>query len=137
MVLNTGKGGKGCRKMKNSTGTSNRTLEFKEAGQEYGLVTDMLGNGRCRCVCSDSVTRLCMIRGNMRKGSTNRIFKGDLVLVSLRDFQDSKADIVHLYKSEEVRSLKDYKELDENFMKNPRQMTEIDDFVEFSEVETI
>lgn len=138
MVLNSGKGGKGSRKLKNSTGgSSNRTLEFKENGQEYGWVTDMLGNGRCRCACSDSVTRLCMIRGNMRKGSMNRIYKGDLVLVSLRDFQDAKADIIHLYKPEEVRSLINYNELDENIMKNTRQMTDIDEFVEFSEIETI
>lgn len=140
MVLNSGKGGKGCRKMKNSTGgTTNRTLEFKEAFQEYGLVTDMLGNGRCKCVCSDSITRLCMIRGNMRKGSMNRIFKGDLVLVSLRDFQDSKADIVHLYKPEEVRSLINYKELDEAFVKNPQRSNydSTDEFIEFSEIETI
>ena len=140
MVLNGGKGGKGCRKMKNSTGTTNRTLEFKENGQEYGLVTDMLGNGRCRCLCSDSITRLCMIRGNMRKGSMNRIYKGDLVLVSLRDFQDSKADIVHLYKVDEVRSLISYNEVDEQFVKHTERANSnatTDDFVEFSEIETI
>lgn len=141
MVLNSGKGGKGCRKMKNSTGTTNRTLEFKEIGQEYGLVTDMLGNGRCRCLCSDSITRLCMIRGNMRKGSANRIYKGDLVLVSLRDFQESKADIIHLYKTDEVRSLIAYNELEENFIKNPERSSgdsaTTEDFVEFSEIETI
>lgn len=133
MVLNGGKGGKGCRRMKNSSGDTHRVLEFKEAGQEYGLVIDMLGNGRCRCTCTDSVTRLCMIRGNMRKGSMNRIYKGDLVLVSLRDFQDTKADIVHLYKPDEVRSLISYNELDDQFMKNPNRLPETDDFVEFSE----
>jgi len=139
MVLNSGKGGKGCRKMKNSTPIGvNRKLEFKELGQEYGLVLDMLGNGRCRCLCTDNITRLCMIRGNMRKGSFNRIYKGDLVLVSLREFQDSKADIIHLYKSEEVRALQEYNELSSDFMKGDVVQTQDDnDMVEFSEIETI
>lgn len=131
MVLNSGKGGKGCRKMKNSTGNVlNRKLEFKENGQEYGLVTEMLGNGRCRCMCSDSISRLCMIRGNMRKGSHNRIYKGDWVLVSLRDFQDAKADIIHLYTTDEVRLLKSYNELDDAV--TAKETT--DEFIEFSEM---
>ena len=79
-----------------------------------------------------------MIRGNMRKGSFNRIYKGDLVLVSLREFQDSKADIIHLYKSEEVRALQEYNELSSDFMKGDVVQTQDDnDMVEFSEIETI
>lgn len=34
------------------------------------------------------------------------ILKGDVVLVSLRDYQDEKCDVVHKYLPEEVRSLK-------------------------------
>ena len=30
---------------------------------------------------------------------------GDLILISLRDFEDGKADIIHKYSAEEARSL--------------------------------
>ena len=116
MVRNFGKGGKGCKKMKNSSvDDSNRVLLFKETGQDYAVVKELLGSGRCRCVFSDHKTeRLCIIRGNMRKRSVHRIHKGDLVLVSLRDFQDDKADIVHLYTPYEVCSLVAYNEIEQS-----------------------
>jgi translation initiation factor 1A len=47
----------------------------------------------------------------MRKGQTNRVQKGDTILVSLRSFQDNKADICHLYTTDEVRSLQGYGEI--------------------------
>jgi translation initiation factor 1A len=120
MVRNFGKGGKGCKKMKNSSlGDSDRVLLFKELGQDYAVVKELLGGGRCRCLFSqDGVERLCIIRGNMRKRSVNRIFKGDLVLVSLRDFQDNKADIIHLYNHDEVRSLISYNEIEHSLTQN-------------------
>lgn len=116
MVRNFGKGGKGCKKMKNSSmDDTNRVLLFKETGQDYAVVKELLGSGRCRCVFNDNKTeRLCIIRGNMRKRSVHRINKGDLVLVSLRDFQDDKADIIHLYTPSEVRSLVAYNEIEQS-----------------------
>ena len=39
---------------------------------------------------------------------------GDIVLVSLREFQDSKADIIHRYNADEARNLKQYGELPEH-----------------------
>lgn len=125
MVRNFGKGGKGAKKMKNGLSETNRILLFKESGQEYAVVNEVLGNGRCRCLCSDAVNRLCIIRGTMRKGQMNRIVKSDIVLVSLRDFQDSKADIIHVYTTDEVRSLQSYGEITE-FQEEHK-----DEFIEF------
>jgi len=118
MVRNFGKGGNGCKKMKNSdVEHSKRILLFKEFGQDYAVVKDLLGNGRCSCLCSDGNTnRLCIIRGNMRKRSVNRIYKGDVVLIGLRDYQDSKADIIHLYTSDETRMLIGYGEITPEFI---------------------
>jgi translation initiation factor 1A len=110
MVRNFGKGGKGCKKMKNSAIETNRILLFKDAGQEYAIVEDIYGHGRYKCMCQDNVSRLCILRGSLRKGSV-RICKQDTVLVSLRDFQDDKADIIHVYTQDEVRSLSDYGEI--------------------------
>ena len=70
----------------------------------------MLGNGRCECKCSDGRTRLGVIRGSMSKRVW--ISMGDLVLVSLREYQDEKADIIHKYTHEEATTLKNYGEID-------------------------
>lgn len=39
------------------------------------------------------------------------INQGDIILISLRDFQDEKADVIVKYTSEEARNLKTYGEL--------------------------
>jgi len=115
MVRNFGKGGKGCKKMKNCALDTNRILLFKDHGQEYAVVEEIYGHGRFNCLCQDKVSRLSILRGSLRKGTT-RIAKGDTVLVSLRDFQDSKADIIHVYSADEVRSLYNYGELSQEQM---------------------
>ncbi len=40
---------------------------FKEDGQEYAQVVKMLGNGRLEAQCFDGISRLCHIRGKLRK----------------------------------------------------------------------
>jgi len=42
------------------------------------------------------------------------INQGDIILISLRDYQDSKADVILKYTTEEARNLKAYGELPEN-----------------------
>ena len=69
----------------------------------------MLGNARVEAFCFDGVSRLCQIRGQMRKRVW--INMGDIILVSLREFQDSKADVIWKYTPDEARSLKAYGEL--------------------------
>ena len=39
-----------------------RDLEFKEDGQEYAQVINILGNCRCECYCFDGSSRLGHIR---------------------------------------------------------------------------
>ena len=39
---------------------------------------------------------------------------GDIILISLRDFQDDKCDVILKYTPEEARNLKAYGELPEN-----------------------
>lgn len=62
-----GKGGKNRRRGKNENESDKRELVFKEDGQEYAQVVKMLGNGRLEAYCFDGVTRLCHIRGKLRK----------------------------------------------------------------------
>ncbi|KAM0751059.1 nucleic acid-binding protein, partial [Meredithblackwellia eburnea MCA 4105] len=104
-------GGKNRRRGKNDTEGEKRELVFKEDGQEYAQVTKMLGNGRVEAMCFDGEKRLAHIRGKMRKKVW--IAQGDIVLLSLRDFQDDKADVIQKYTSDEARNLKAYGELPE------------------------
>lgn len=60
---------------------------------------------------------------------------GDIVLLSLRDFQNEKADVIMKYTVEEARNLKVYGELPENTRINETDTIEGegDDGVEFEE----
>merc|ERR1711903_260519 len=91
-------------------------LIYGEDGQEYGQVQRMLGNGRCEVSCFDGTKRLCHIRGKMRKKVW--VNQGDIVHVSLRDFQDEKGDIIVKSTADEARNLKTYGELPDNFKIN-------------------
>lgn len=112
MPKNKGKGGKNRRRGKNENETEKRELVFKEEGQEYAQVLKMLGNGRLDALCFDGVKRLCHIRGKLRKKVW--INTGDIILLGLRDYQDSKADVILKYTADEARNLKAYGELPEN-----------------------
>jgi len=109
MPKNKGKGGKNRRRGKNENETEKRELVFKEEGQEYAQVIKMLGNGRLDALCFDGVKRLCHIRGKLRKKVW--INTGDIILLGLRDYQDTKADVILKYTSDEARNLKAYGEL--------------------------
>ncbi|EAA60261.1 hypothetical protein AN8712.2 [Aspergillus nidulans FGSC A4] len=77
MPKNKGKGGKNRRRGKNENDNEKRELVFKEEGQEYAQV-------------------------------------GDIILLSLRDYQDEKGDVIMKYTADEARSLKAYGELPEH-----------------------
>lgn len=82
----------------------------------YGKALKLLGEGRVSVMCDDNVKRTCLICGRMR----NRVYvrAQDVVLVALRSgmTDDSKADIVHKYTSDEARSIAKRGELPDKFL---------------------
>ena len=96
------KGGKKFKKKKDDGGGGDdlKNIIFRELDQEYAQVTALLGNCRLRLNCIDGKTRIGKIRGAIRKKSW--ISMNDVVLVSLRDFEDDKCDVLLLYKPQEV-----------------------------------
>ncbi|KAI7363046.1 hypothetical protein KC328_g18943, partial [Hortaea werneckii] len=56
--------------------------------------------------------RLGHIRGKLRKKVW--INQGDIILLSLREYQDEKGDVILKYSADEARSLKAYGELPES-----------------------
>lgn len=129
-------GGKKHKKKKNENNSSEveRKLEIKEDGLEYAQVTKVLGNCRLELSCLDGKKRLGNIRGNMRKKVW--IVLNDLVLVSLRDFEDNKCDIILKYSPKEVNKLKSLGEIPESIKVNDPSIIEEDkndigvDFIE-------
>ena len=86
-------GGNKAKKGKNQV--IERTFILKEPDQEYATVVKTLGDGRFELSCNDGITRLGHIRGKMRRRVW--IHPTDVVLVSMRDFDDNKVDIIHKY----------------------------------------
>jgi translation initiation factor 1A len=71
-----------------------------QEGETLGIVTRILGNERMMVRCADGVERMGRIRGKIKKRMWVRL--GDIVIVSIWDFQPSHCDIVFRYKQTEV-----------------------------------
>ena len=76
-----------------------------EGSEVLGIAEKMLGYDRIMVKCQDGFTRLCRIRGKMRRKVWIRI--NDVVLVSPWDFQtDTRGDILFRYKSNQIEWLR-------------------------------
>ena len=103
------KGGKKHKKGKKSSQFETKQLRFKEDGQEYAQIIKMKGNCRFDVKCFDGKERMAVMCGSMRKRQFVNLRQ--VVLVSLRDFQDSVCDIIDSYDDNQVRDLKELKEI--------------------------
>jgi initiation factor 1A len=104
-------GGKGHKKGKRSNSNSKRIIEYAdEISSLYGLVMSPLGDCKFLVHCNDNNDRIGLIRGSLYKNTF--ITPGDVVLVTLRDFETSKpdckerCDIVIKYMPGEIDQLK-------------------------------
>ena len=80
----------------------------------------MLGNCRVEVLAADGKTYTAKIRGSMR-GNRCRISRTDIVLLSLRSFEDDtkeklKCDIIHKYLDYEVKDLIKFQELAHDYV---------------------
>ena len=107
------KGGKNARRAKRNTIANDRNLEFAGPGQAYCKIVKKLGGRHIDGLIlgENSRTIRCVIRGKHRK----RLWmnEGDIVLVALRDFEEGKCDIELKYTDDEVRRLRNLKELND------------------------
>jgi len=129
-------GGKSNRKYKNDSQAVKRELIFKDVDQDYGIVTKMLGNMRLEAQSMNGQKMQCLIRGKLKKKVW--ISVGDVVLISIRDFQEDKADVIHKYTLDESRLLRSYNEIPESFIVNASIATtdvQSEEVVEFNDDE--
>tara|TARA_B100002051_G_C16562222_1_gene548163 strand:+ start:227 stop:715 length:489 start_codon:yes stop_codon:yes gene_type:complete len=102
------KGGKKHKRGKKNTDIQKK-LRYKEEGQEYAQIKAVKGNCRFDLSVFDGKERLGILCGTMRK--RRFVNARDVVLVSIRDFEDSKCDIIDVYDDNQVRQLKSEKEI--------------------------
>lgn len=107
-------------------------------GQEYAFINQNFGQGRCELICYDKVKRLGILRGRLKKNT--KIEKGQLVLVSKREFQDDKCDILECYTPENVDKLISFGEIYSSFAKEGKLKDEsqnsLDKILSFTENDT-
>jgi len=78
-----------------------KTLVLPSPGEVLGIVEKLLGYDRLLVRCVDGHTRLCRIRGKMKRRVW--IKEGDIVLVSPWDFQfKTRGDVVWRYTHNQV-----------------------------------
>jgi len=76
-----------------------------QENEVLGISEKLLGYDRIMVRCQDGATRLCRIRGKMKRKVWIRL--NDVVLVSPWDFQtDKRGDIVWRYKSNQAEWLR-------------------------------
>lgn len=124
------KGGKSFKKGKKQEQKSE--LIYAEEDQEYAQVIRLLGNSRLAVLCADGKERLCTIRGKLVRRAWVNV--GSVILISLRQFEDARCDMIHRYSDEEARRLRAYKELPQNMKLASEESIGIDGEVEDSNV---
>lgn len=87
-------------KSKNITEEKRNLIEPDLSCQVFGILTKTLGSRFFDVNCLDGKQRRCRVR-NKRL----RVKQDDVVIISLREFDDKNADIIYKYNSEEVREL--------------------------------
>ena len=136
MVVNK-KGGNKTKKQKKVTGNEdNKQIILKdiEQMQEYAQIVKPFGNGRFEANCFDGKIRLAHARGNLKK---KKIFvkAGNVVLLSLREFEDAKCDILDVYNQKEIKELKRLGEIPKNINEDITTTVEDDNGIDFEEEE--
>ncbi|HEX9915468.1 MAG TPA: translation initiation factor eIF-1A [Candidatus Bathyarchaeia archaeon] len=82
-----------------------RVLVYPSENDVIGVVQKLLGFDRVLVKCQDGFTRICRIRGKMKRRVWIR--EGDIVLVSPWDFQsEERGEIFHRYTANQLDDLR-------------------------------
>jgi translation initiation factor 1A len=115
-----------------------REMMYPDKGQEYAYVQELMGNGRLKAYCEDGNVRVGRIRGNMRNYKHKVIInRGDIILISKRDYEDDKVDVIHKYSFEEANKLSHQKELPDTIQKIYKNHDECGNIINHNEEEFV
>ena len=90
-------------KKKPNVEVKKRVLQIKDDFEDYAKITKMLGDRRVLLKLPDTTELIGIIPGRFRKRCWMKV--GDIVLVSIREFQKDKVDIIHKYDDSEIKIL--------------------------------
>ena len=91
---------------KNLNNSYNNDYNLDINNEEYAIIIKVLGNCRLMVFTNSGNECIGIIRGSLRKFSKRILIeKGDIVVVSIRDYQNSKVDIVHKFNREQIQLL--------------------------------
>jgi translation initiation factor 1A len=93
-------GGKNYKKSKHSGNSIEPPFIDRQPDQVYGRIIKNLGNRNLLVYGNDGVVRLCHIRGAMQKRIWLNI--GDIVLISIRDFEKTPAESGKTYEKGDI-----------------------------------
>ena len=79
-------------------------LPNKEEGEQFALVTQLMGTNQIRGVCQDGEERQFRIPGKLLKRVWIR--ENDVIIIRVWDFQPSKADVVWRFMGNQIGWLK-------------------------------
>lgn len=120
------KGGK-----KKPVNNEKRSLVYKDDMQEYGIMTKMLGDRRIMVMLVDKTEIMAVIPGRFRKRCWMKA--GDTLIVSRREFQESKWDVCYKYNEDEVRIMVRKDELPSFFLDTQTDNSgSIESYIEFN-----
>lgn len=100
-------------KTKRNVETKRRDLVFKAFGEEYAAVEKKLGDRRMVMTLPSGQEIMGIIPGRFRKRCWFDV--GDLTLISYREYQTNKADVIYKYNSEEKLQLQHLGEIAGSF----------------------
>ncbi len=120
-----GRGRGGKRPAKKGGFGSKRELLFKESGEDYAQVLKLLGGSKMEVLCMDNKKRIAKVRGKFKR----RVWvnMGDIILVALREFEDEKCDIIHVFYADEAKTLKAMGEIPQDIQISEQQKLENND----------
>lgn len=108
-----------------------RSLVYKDDMQEYGMMTKMLGGQRIMVMLVDKTEIMAVIPGRFRKRCWMKA--GDTLIVSRREFQESKWDVCYKYNEDEVRIMVKKDELPSFFLDRQTDNSgSIESYMEFN-----
>lgn len=106
------------KKKKNFNVAKNNDYEINNDYEEYAVVKKLLGNCRVTLITDSGDDVIGVIRGTLRKFNKRVLIeKGDIVIVSKREFQSNKVDIVHKVSLDVCNKILDSNEIS-NVLKN-------------------
>jgi initiation factor 1A len=90
----------------------NDNYDLNSDCEEYAYVKKLLGNCRVHLITNSGVDAIGIIRGALKKFSKRVLIEtGDIVVISRREYQVEKVDIVHKYNADQVQYLINEKKL--------------------------